>query len=211
MAASIQKPSQNKFERSRAWDIPTLTYGFMIKLTKHQEAELRKFIEDAGNKYGVNTHPLQHSGCLSGFGIGNSPNHCDYIIFFDSSLSEKYYSLDLSSEIYYMALAELTTFDDFKSGIEQTIFELAAYDYLMDLLKKHKFQYEVNTDELGQIYNCQVDLPDDTMCEFSIWFSNSDSCRCDIVEDFNSIDYIIEAYDINATKKLIWTYIKELI
>ena len=183
----------------------------MIKLTKYQEAELRKFIEDTGNRYGINAHPLQHSGCLSGFGIGNSHNHCDYIIFFGSSLFEKYYSLDPSSEIYYMALERLITFDDFKSGIEQTIFELATYDYLIALLKNHKLQYEVNTDELGQIYNCQVDLPDDTMREFSIWFSNSDSCRCDIVEDFNSIDYIIEAYNINATKKLIKTYIKELI
>ena len=48
------------------------------------------------------------------------------------------------------------------------------------------------------------------MREFSIWFSNSDSCRCDIVEDSNSMDYIIEAYDIKATKKLIRTYVKEL-
>ena len=69
----------------------------MIKLTKYQEAELKKFIDDTGNKYGVNAHPLQHSGCLNGFGIGNP--HNDYVLFFDSSLFEKYYSYNLRANI----------------------------------------------------------------------------------------------------------------
>ena len=184
---------------------------FMIKLTKYQESELRKFMEDTGNKYGVNAHPLQHLGCLSGFGIGNPHKYYDYVLFFDSSLSEKYYSLNSSSEIYYMALNEPTSFDGIKSGIEQTIFELAAYDYLINHLKNHKLQYEVNTNELGQIESCEVSLPDDTTREFSIWFSDYYGCRCDIVGDLDFKDYIIEAHDINATKKLISNYIKELI
>lgn len=183
----------------------------MIKLTKYQESDLRTFIEDIGNKYGINTHPLQHSGHLSGFGIGNPHNYYDYVLFFDSSLSEKYYSLDSSSETYYMALNEPSTFAGIKSGIEQTIFELAAYDYLINHFKNHKLQYEVNTGEFGQIESCDVSLPDDTTHNFSIWFSDYYSCRCDIVGDIDFKDYIIEAYDINATKKLISNYIKELI
>lgn len=182
---------------------------FMIKLTKYQESELRKFIEDTGNKYGVNAHPLQYSGCLSGFGIGNP--HNDYVLFFDSSLFEKYYSLDSLSEIYYMTFDKITSFDEIKSGIEQVMFELAAYDYLVKHLKKYKLQYEVNTNELGQIESCEVSLPDDTTREVFLGVSDYDSCRCDIVEDLDSIYYIIEAHDINATKKLISNYINELI
>lgn len=185
----------------------------MIKLTKYQESELREFIENTGNKYGVNAQPLQYSECLSGLRIGNTH---DYIVSFDSSLSEKYYdyvvSLDQSlSEIYYMAFAEITSFDEIKSGIEQTIFELAAYDYLINHLKNHKLQYEFNTNELGQIESCELSLPDDTTREFSIWFSDYYGCRCDIVGGLDYKDYIIEAHDINATKKLISNYINELI
>ena len=77
-------------------------------------------------------------------------------------------------------------------------------------MKNHKLQYDVNTDELGQIESCEVSLPDDTTYIFSIWFSDYDGCRCDIVKDADSTDYIIEAYDIKATKELIKTFIKEL-
>lgn len=182
----------------------------MIKLTKYQETELRKFIEDTGNKYKVNVHPLYHSGYLSGLGIGKTHNHYDYILFFDSSLSKKYYSLDPSSEIYYMAFNKPSTFDRIKNGIEQTIFELAAYDYLINHLKKHKLQHQVYVNNHGQIDSCEVYLPDDTTREFFIWFSDYDSCRCDVVGDLDFKEYIIEAHDINATKKLIRTYVKEL-
>lgn len=185
----------------------------MIKLTKYQESELRKFIENTGNKYGVNAQPLQYSECLSGLRIGNTH---DYIVSFDPSLSEKYYdyvvSLDpLLSENYYMAFAEITSFDEIKSGIEQVMFELAAYDYLAKHLQNYKLQYGFNTDELGQINSCEVYLPNDITHEFSIWFSDSDGCRCDIVGDLDFKEYIIEAHDINATKRLISNYINELI
>ena len=100
LAASIQKPPQNKLKGVER----NAHIYFMIKLTNYQESELRKFIEDTGNKYGVNAQPLQYSECLSGLRIGNTH---DYIVSFDSSISEKYYdyvvSLDpLLSENYYM-------------------------------------------------------------------------------------------------------------
>lgn len=175
----------------------------MIKLTKYQESELREFIDNTGNKNGVNVVPLPHSGNLSGFWIWKPHDYYDYFVSLDSSLSEK----------YYIALDETTTFDELKQCIEKTIFELTAYDFLMMNLEKHNLLYEVNTNELGQIVNCEVYLSDDITHEIFIEYSESNSCICDIEdeEDEDSVCYTISASDMKATKKQIRTYIKELI
>ena len=80
-------------------------------------------------------------------------------------------------------------------------------------LEKLDLTYDINTNELGQVVNCEVYLPDDTTHEIFIEYSELNNCSCDIEdeEDEYSECYTISACDMQATKRQIRTCIKELL
>ena len=172
----------------------------MFKLTKTQEIELRKFIADTGNKYGMITYAKPISGNIIGFSIMNPIT--DFVL--DVALDDSLF-VDCN-----MVLEDTKNLDELKDSIERIVFETAGYEYLMNYLDNNEAHITVYTNEYGRAVGFGVSSPHDVVYNFHLSFDNvSDKISIDDNEDI--ISYEISGSNMTKVKKLIKSSIDELI